>query len=322
MRKPSPQPSAPIWIQVVGLCLIVLLIGFFIYAYFNTPNPTIAQSDMVRLLYTLLAGFAASFISGGILLFIDVPISGKARLALSASAGLAIFIFVYLYPPYWYRVGHNEPSVVPSSTATPTNSPAPIAAAKPSPVASTPGVTVTPVVTLSATPTPFSTGQPVPITQSTSQMPPTQVSSVAKTGRVLLLIEEETVLQTMLKKIANYGLRATSSEELGQAESARIRQALPQLHAGNLSAGATIPFAVIVTGKIANVPMGEAQGAYLVEATATLAATVSANGEVIRESVTARGGGQGRETALQRALREVATDIPEIFFRRIANRAQ
>lgn len=313
MKKPSPKPSAPLWIQIATLCLTVALIGFFIFAYIKTPSPTTAQSDLIRFFYPLLAGFAASFISGGLLLFVDFPRSGGTRLALSASAGLAIFIFVYLRPPYWY----------PGISLTPTPSPGPTVAPAASP--SVPVATATrPIVTAATfTPLPPPPAMPAPtppapqvssaFPHSTPLPPP---SPVQRAGRVLLLIEEETVLQAMMQKMVDYGLRAMSGREYGEVESRRIREVLPQIQSGNLAASATIPFAVVVMGHVAGDALGERQGAFLVDATATLSATVIPGGETLREKVTQRGGG------LRNALREVAANIPEIFYRQIAARAR
>lgn len=314
MRRPPPQPF---WIQIVALCLMALLIGFFIYVYFNSPNPTIAQSNIVRLLYPLLTGFAASFISGGILLLVDMPVSSKVRLALSASAGLAIFIFVYRFPPYWYQTSHDGTPSVSNPTATP------IAAH--SPIVANPTATpmVTPTISLtSATQAHKPTVSSLQIAQMASPTPTALIPHAAKTRNVLLLIEDGTILQVMLKKMGDYGLRATSGDEFGKAESRQIRALLPQVRSGNPAAISTIPFAVVVTGRVASLPKGDVQGAYLVDATAHLNATVIASGEVLHETVTNTGGGQDRETALQNALREVAANIPEIFFRQINARAR
>lgn len=109
----------------------------------------------------------------------------------------------------------------------------------------------------------------------------------------------------------NYGLRPISGHEFGDGESARIRAALPRLHAGDASADAAIPFAVVVTGKINSNSIGN-----VIEASLTLRATVIADREILPESVSARG------FEIRGALREVAANIPELYFRRIAARAQ
>lgn len=188
-----------------------------------------------------------------------------------------------------------------------------------------PWVVISAAVTVfpAATPAQILTSQPTQnAIPSPTQAPPPQFSAAARRGRVLVLIEDEAVLQTMLKKLADYGLRATSGQELGETESRHIRAALLQAQSGNPAVAATIPFAVVVTGKVSSMPLGTAQGAFLVEANAGLNATLLASGEVLRENVSARGGGQGRDTATHSALREVAANIPEVFFRQIAARAQ
>ena len=324
MKNPSSQPSpTPVWAQIIAICLVAVLLGFFISAYFKTPNPTIAQSDLVRHLYPLLAGFATSFISGGALLLIKVPLSSKLRLALSASAGLAIFIFVYVSPPYWYQREPVASGGVSNPTATPANTSA-LTTASPPPTAisqSLPG-TVMPTRFPAATPTMIMTGPPVQNAAPSPTQAPPQVSIAARRGQVLVMVEDETIRQTMLKKLADYGLRATSSQELDEAESRHIRTALLQIQNGNPAIATTVPFAIVISGKVSSMPLGTAQGAFLVEANAGLDATVIASGEVFRENVSARGGGQVRDTATQSALREVAANIPEVFFRQIAARAQ
>jgi hypothetical protein len=317
MKKPSPQRSRALWLQIVAVCLAIALLGFFIAAYFVTPNPTNAQSDLVRFLYPLLAGLIASLISGGILLVLEIPLTDNARLAVSASAGLAIFILVYLKGPYWYPglLPHTVPS--PSPTVRPASSPSP-AVVTPTPAFTTPA---TPAPTSSVRPTPTPTASVLPIQTPTPRPSPTPLpvtpAPVARAGRVLLLIEDEMILQTMMKRLADYGLRPISGQEFGDGESARIRAALPRVQAGDAAVEATIPFAVVVTGWIDSVPTGE-----LVEATANLSATVVPGGKILRESVTARGGGRAREAARQNALREVAAQIPELYFRLIAARAR
>ncbi len=309
MNKPSPQPSALLWIQIVATCLAVVLLDFFITAYFMTPNPTVAQSDLMRFLYPVLAGLIASLISGGVWLVFEIPLSREAKMTISASAGLAIFVLVYVKGPYWYPGVMPAPISSPSPTVAPVTSPSPIVARPTTaPVATAtlklpPSPAATPGTVVSALPVPTLTSRPAPS--------PPALSPVARAGRVLLLIEDETILQTMMQRLMDYGLRPISGHEFGDGESARIRAALPRLQAGDAAADATIPFAVVVTGKINSTPIGN-----VVEATLTLRATVIVDREILPESVSARG------FEIREALREVAANIPELFFRRIAARAR
>ncbi|MDX2033599.1 MAG: hypothetical protein SF339_23180 [Blastocatellia bacterium] len=322
MKKIPPRHSVPIWIQIATLVLTVALIAFFIAAYFQTPSPTPAQSDMVRFLYPLLAGFATSFISGGLFLMIDFPRAAGGRLALSASAGLAIFIFVYLRPPYWYPGVPSKHDPAAMLTPTPVPEVAPVDRPRGAqPVASpfsTPAlVGASPVATL---PQPASSALP-----GIAELAPTPlplISQSQRAGRVLLLIEDEIVSQAMVQKMVDYSLRPVLIREYGEVESGRVRESLSQAQVGNAAAGASIPFAAVITGRVDSSPMGDVQGAYLVEATVTVVATILPGGETLRQRVTRRGGGQARESATRSALREVAANIPEIFYRQLEARAR
>lgn len=332
MRQTSPTTSPRPWLQIVTF---FLLLGFMMAVYFLTPEMKDDQRDLAKFLFALLAGFATYFIGGKALLRAEAGSGGK-QISLSATAGVATFLLLYLVPPWWENKARDT-RTPPQSVVTPTPGSGTTASSTPSPGVAIP--TPSPRVEAMPSPSPTSaTVQPKPTPVSAQllatlqtaqpsaqlplQPPVTPRPPVVRNGRVLLLIEDETILQALLNKLTDYGLRAMSGREYGEAESAHIRQALPQLQAGNVAASASIPFAIVVTGNVTNVPQGEVQGTYLIKATVTLTAIVSASGEAFRGEAKASGSGQGRESAVHSALREVATDLPEIFFRQIAARAR
>jgi hypothetical protein len=150
---------------------------------------------------------------------------------------------------------------------------------------------------------------------------PTPLPHVSRAGKLLLLIDEEILLQAILQRTADYGLQAMTERDYGEPVGA-IRVALSRVQAGDAALAASIPFAIVITGSVDLLPMGDVQGAYLVEATASFTATILPSGETLLQRVTQRGGGQNRENATRSALREVAANIPEIFYRQLAGRAR
>lgn len=102
MSNPNAH-STPAKVWVPALVFTTSLLGFFIVAYFRTPVMSDDQRNLARLLFALLAGFSASFLTGTALLKFDVPQTPALKLTLSATAGLAILVFVYSVPPYWAR---------------------------------------------------------------------------------------------------------------------------------------------------------------------------------------------------------------------------
>jgi len=150
---------------------------------------------------------------------------------------------------------------------------------------------------------------------------PTPQPHVSRAGKLLLLIDEEILLQAILQRTADYGLQAMTARDYGEPVGA-IRVALQRVPAGDAALAASIPFAIVITSRVDLLPMGDVQGAYLVEATASFTATLLPSGETLQQRVTQRGGGQNLENATRSALREVAANIPEIFYRQLAGRAR
>lgn len=319
MPKTKPPANAQFWVQVIAFFL--LLVFLIVITFLRSE----LQDDLVRLLFALLVGFATIFIGGRAFLTAEAHTDNRLRFSLSATAGLAMFALVYLVPPYWFQKREKAPTPENRSSPTPTQTPASTASMPtltPSPIVYAPSPSLSP---LKPTPVPSPLGTPnlpqaTPV-QTVAQATP-QIVQVTRTGRVLLLIEEPAVLQKMLNKLADYGLQPVSGQELGAGEVTRIKQSLRQVQAGNATAGANISYAVVITGEVTNASLGEAQGAFLVEATANIKAIVIPSGEVLHGDATARGGGPARETATRSATRELAASIPEIFFRQVTMRAR
>jgi hypothetical protein len=304
--KTPLKPSAPLWIQIFALISTTGLIAFLIVAYFMTPNMTDDQRDLARFLTALLAGFAASFIGGAVLLRVDLHQTRAVKLALSATSGLAIFVFFYIYQPDW-RKGENfppppsTPSLSPSPTRTPTDSGAPHPRAKPK-------------------------DEPVnrPDGQQPANSPTAEPPVIQKSGRVLLMVEDQAIVQALTQKMAGYGLIVAPESEIGKSALAKVREALQKLLGGDRDAGNSISFAVVVKGKISAVPRSSSQDeSYVVADTSGgLEAVVTSSGYRFSWVPETHSAGRTQEEAIQNVLSYVRKNIDGSFIKEIASMAR
>jgi hypothetical protein len=102
-KSTTSRNAVPRRVWIPALCFAFLLIIFLIAAFFVTPSLTPDQRDLVRLLFSLLAGFASLFLGGAGLLKLGWPTTKPVTLSLSATGGIAVFLFTYLNPPYWHN---------------------------------------------------------------------------------------------------------------------------------------------------------------------------------------------------------------------------
>src|SRR5262245_32360417 len=311
VSKTPPKPSAPLWIQIFALISTAGLIAFLIVVYFKTPNMTDDQRGLVRFIIALLAGFAASFIGGTVLLRVDLHQTSAVKLALSSTSGLAIFVFFYLYQPDW-----RKQEIIPPPHTTPSPSP-------------TPTATGTPPRNNSVGANSHDRTVNAPVNKPNGQQPlpsPTlEPPMVQKSNRVLLMVDDEGVVQALTQKMTGYGLNVASESEIGKSASAKIREALQKLLGGDQAAGNSISFAVVVKGKISAVLRGPSQyGMYIAEASGGLEAVVTSSGYKIpwKPDPDTHSAGRTQEEAIQRVLSDVRKSIADSFISEIAKKAR
>jgi hypothetical protein len=314
MRGTHSQSTTPLWLQIVALIFAALLLGFLIITYFKTPDRTSDQREIARFLSALLAGFAASFIGGKASLYADFPKTSAFKFTFSATAGVAIFILVYKLPPFWYEPpGQKQPAVQ--------SSPSPISVLSASPVSSARvSRTPEPIATNETKTPPTETPLGKPNELQPGDAPASAPDATRKSGRVLLLVRDAIIVEALRQKLNQYGLQVKSEAEIGENYSEAIRR----LHLGNPDAGAAIPFAVVITGKVSVTPRGFSGGTYVANASVTLTAIVTSDGEAIPEPEHAfsGGGGPSQDAAIQAALRQAGNDINQWFIGRIYERAR
>jgi hypothetical protein len=151
-----------------------------------------------------------------------------------------------------------------------------------------------------------------------------QPKAADKSGKVLLLIENEIIVEAITRKLSDYSLSVMSGAEIGETDSTRIAGVIRQLQLVNPAARAAIPFAVVVMGKELVTPLGHSAGAYVANATVILQAIATGSGEMIMEAEhpIGSGGGRSQEDAVRNALREAGNNISQLFIRQIYARAR
>jgi hypothetical protein len=80
----------------IGVGFALLLIVFFMAAYFVPPARTAQTGNILRVLASALAGAAGAFLSGGVALEVRGDLSIGANWILSATGGAALFALVWL----------------------------------------------------------------------------------------------------------------------------------------------------------------------------------------------------------------------------------
>jgi len=204
MSKPKASASAQSRIQII---VLFVLLAFTLVAYFLTPEMKDDQRLVGIFLLALLAGFATYFISGKAWLSAEASDGSKFRFKLSATAGLAMFASVlgllYLVRPHWHKA--SDPRTPPESHPTPSPTltlsiPAPSRAVPATPNQNADRLGPAPtVLPLKPTPIPTASAIHAPTPFVTPSLKPS-LPVVSRTGRVLLLIEDQTILQRMLQK--------------------------------------------------------------------------------------------------------------------------
>jgi hypothetical protein len=89
----TPLQQYQLWI---GLGFAVLLVLFFIVAFFTKDQLSPGQLQILRFLASLCAGFSGALITGQALVQGDVPLGAAGKLVISGSAGFALFFLVWL----------------------------------------------------------------------------------------------------------------------------------------------------------------------------------------------------------------------------------
>jgi hypothetical protein len=85
----------------VGVGLVLIVVIFFIVAFFKAPNMTSAQYTIIKFLAALCAGGAGALITGEALFRADVSIGATQKYLFSGTAGFALFGLVWLiFPKY------------------------------------------------------------------------------------------------------------------------------------------------------------------------------------------------------------------------------
>ena len=80
----------------IGLGFLAALVIFLFIAYFAKDRDTQNQSNILRFLMALSAGFAGGFLSGDALFKLDSQMSDSLKLTISGTAGCALFFTIWL----------------------------------------------------------------------------------------------------------------------------------------------------------------------------------------------------------------------------------
>ena len=80
---------------VIGTVFAFILIVFFMIAYFFSSNNP-GQSNILRVLASVLAGSTGAFLTGGVVIKISGPVSPGTNWAISAAGGAALFVLVWI----------------------------------------------------------------------------------------------------------------------------------------------------------------------------------------------------------------------------------
>lgn len=151
----------------------------------------------------------------------------------------------------------------------------------------------------------------------------------AKAGKVLLMIEEsnggeliesDAVSRMVSQKLSEKDLSVTSVSEIGEPYLARLRRAIQKLQQGDKKSGNSIPYAVIITGKVSTIALDPFNGLYMADASGTLKAIDTDTGKAIAiESITeARGFGNSKDQAARAALKKAGEIISESFIKHVS----
>lgn len=85
----------------VGFGLVLLVVVFFMVAFFTAPNMTHGQYIILKFLAALCAGCAGALITGEALLKVEGAIGAQTKYFFSGTAGFALFGLVWLiFPKY------------------------------------------------------------------------------------------------------------------------------------------------------------------------------------------------------------------------------
>lgn len=157
---------------------------------------------------------------------------------------------------------------------------------------------------------------------------PTERNDYKKSGSILLLITEtvdgslavdDAVSRAIAGKLAGNSLSVTTSSELAEADSERVRLAIKRLQAGGQRGGSAIPFAVAVTGTISVSHLAPFQGLNVAVADGSLKAIDTNSGKTLAvEDISGvRGFGNTRDQAAGNALKKAGENIAESLAKKI-----
>jgi hypothetical protein len=154
-----------------------------------------------------------------------------------------------------------------------------------------------------------------------------------KSGRILLLIDEPvsgasvgagSMSRALSQKLAGADLSVTSISELNEKDATRVRRAIEKLLQGDRKAGSSIPFAVIIMGKISATAVDPFSELYVAEANGIIKSIDVSNGKTIAlENISAvRGFGNAQEQASKNALKTATEKISEQFIKQTSAAAR
>jgi S1-C subfamily serine protease len=149
-----------------------------------------------------------------------------------------------------------------------------------------------------------------------------------KHGTILLLLKEKIngkliddaiIPSSLSHMMSDKNLSVTNGSEVGRAKLAQLERNLQRIIQGELKAGASIPFAVIVEGSISTTPREPEQGIYIAVANGSLRAISTGSGQVIAlEPISnIRGFGKTPEQAAKDALKNVGESISTSFLDKV-----
>ncbi len=311
MRKKLSEAAPIPWVQIL---VVLTLLAFLIYVFIRWPRLEEDQRAILRFLMALLGGFSAFFIGGAAILQLQAFANERARVFFSATAGVAVFALLYLFAPYWHTSESAKSRAV-SETPTPQPIQSPSRpSATPEPMKSKPPIAQTQIPSNSQQAPTIQVAVPAPIPSRPTPAPVIP----SKQGRVLILIDEEILAQTIARNLNEEGVQAISKAELSAVDQRGIVEAFSRFRRGDLAAGESIPYAVIVTGKILITPLGRPDGIDRVEASGYLTAINIKDGQTKHRNLPVlRSGGNSPEAARLNILREASDNIPPFFINQV-----
>lgn len=130
--------------------------------------------------------------------------------------------------------------------------------------------------------------------------------------------------RTLSQKLTENDLSVTSILDVSEKDSSRLRQAIQKLQQGDKKAGNSIPFSIVVTGKISLTALEPFNGLYMAETVVLLKAIDTSSGNTIAldNLPHIRSYGNSQDQANKNALMDVSEKISDKFIKQISAAAR